>query len=74
MPQTDAILAYLRRHGSITPLEALLPPIGCFRLAARIHDLRLKGHPIRSDLVKRDGKMWAVYSLERPQQVEMWNG
>ena len=72
MPQTDAILAYLRRHGSITPLEALNPPIRCFRLAARIHELKREGHAIRTDLVKRDGKKWASYSLRRePQQVEM---
>ena len=38
MKQTDAILAYLYKHGAITPIDALRD-LGCFRLAARIHDI-----------------------------------
>jgi hypothetical protein len=42
--QNLMVLAHLRRK-SITPLEAL-NLYGCFRLAARIYDLRQKGHNI----------------------------
>ena len=70
MSQAKDILKHLNDYGSITPLEAL-EDIGCMRLAARVNDLRRDGHPIRTDLVKRNGKVWARYSLE-PKQVEMW--
>jgi hypothetical protein len=43
--QCDLILNYMKRFGSINPMQAL-HDIGCFRLAARISDLREKGHSI----------------------------
>lgn len=43
--QCAAILAHLKRHGSITPLEAL-NRYGCMRLGARIYDLKRAGNPI----------------------------
>ncbi len=59
--QNDAILAHLERGESISPLEAL-EKYQCFRLAARIHDLRLKGHIIRQETAyTKDGKRFAVY-------------
>lgn len=48
--QCEAVLSYIRRHGSITPLEAL-QELGVGRLAARINDLREQGHAIASDMV-----------------------
>jgi hypothetical protein len=48
MTQADRILAYLRDHGSITPLEAMRD-LGCYRLAARIYDLRAAGHEIHDE-------------------------
>lgn len=45
--QTDMILAYLREHGSITPIEAM-KEFGCMRLAARIADLKAAGHLINT--------------------------
>ena len=69
--QVDAILKHLR-SGPITPLDALRDH-GCFRLAARINDLRRDGHAIRTALVVRGGKKVAEYRLvDRPQQAEMW--
>ena len=43
--QTDkqAVLEYLREHQTITPLEAF-SKLGCYRLGARIYDLRCEGH------------------------------
>jgi len=41
------ILKFIRKHGSINPMQAL-NQIGCMRLAARICDLRKQGFPIES--------------------------
>jgi len=38
MKQTDQVIAYLYRHGAITPIDAL-QDLGIFRLAARIYDI-----------------------------------
>ena len=43
--QNAAILNHLKKVGPITPMEAL-DRYGCFRLAARIYELRQKGHDI----------------------------
>ena len=70
MSQTNEIMFHLRNYGSITPLEAL-DLYGCMRLAARVNDLRKRGHEIRTDTVERDGKRWAKYSLGR--QTRGWD-
>ena len=62
MNQNIQILAHLRNH-SLTALGAL-EYFSCFRLAARINELRSNGHPIESKLVKIRGKMVARYTLE----------
>jgi biotin operon repressor len=36
---------------------------GCFRLAARIKELRNQGLPIETLTEQRDGKAWAKYRL-----------
>ena len=43
--QNAAILNHLKKVGPITPMEAL-EKYGCFRLAARIYELRMRGHDI----------------------------
>lgn len=43
--QCDRILRYLKDFGSITQAEAM-QNFGCFRLAARIADLRNRGYHI----------------------------
>ena len=47
--QTEKILDYMRTHGSITPLEAMIE-LNCMRLASRISDLKKEGHVIRSEM------------------------
>jgi hypothetical protein len=47
--QRELILLYLEAHGSITPLEAL-QHCGCFRLAARIRELREEGKVITTKI------------------------
>jgi hypothetical protein len=63
MSQTKEILSHLERVGSITAIEAL-NEYGCFRLAARIKDLRDAGHNIYTDNVDLpNGKTIAKYTL-----------
>ena len=45
MSQNQEILKHLKEGKTITPLDALRE-FGCFRLAARVYDLRLKGYDI----------------------------
>jgi len=60
--QTSSILKSLEKGQKITPLNAL-EKFGCFRLSARINDLRNEGHHIVTKIVKKDGKRFAQYSL-----------
>jgi hypothetical protein len=64
MSQLDSVLIHLQMGKSLTPLEAL-DKFGCFRLAARIHDLRNSGHNIvATDFVTAAGKRVAQYSMK----------
>lgn len=61
--QNRMILAELKQGKSITPIDALTKH-GCFRLSARIYDLRQAGHNITKRMVETDsGKMVAEYRL-----------
>lgn len=62
MSQSDQILKTLERGLAITPIGALRR-FGCLRLAARIQDLRARGHNIITEEVKRKGKRFARYRL-----------
>lgn len=67
--QTDKVLAHLLAGHTITPLEAL-GVFQIFRLAARIYDLKKKGHKIVTTN-KRDanGKQYAEYSLRNAGRI-----
>lgn len=60
--QTEQIKAHLEKGGTLTPLEAL-NKFGCLRLSGRIFDLRESGLAIKSNMVLRNGKRVAQYSL-----------
>ena len=60
--QNTKILNYLSKGKVLTPIQAL-NKFGCFRLAARIADLRKQGHTIFTDSVKKNGKTFAGYKL-----------
>ena len=62
MTQNQQIKSYLEKGKSITPLQAL-NKFGCFRLAARISDLRNEGLKIATKIVTKDGKTFAKYYL-----------
>ncbi len=61
--QTKQVLWHLRKLGAITPLDAL-KKYGCFRLGARIYDLKQDGHRIDKEMVEvGNGKRVASYTL-----------
>lgn len=67
MTHSDRVLAYMQAHGSITAAEAI-ERFGCYRLGARIYDLRQRGHKIVSIVERgknRDGEPvhYARYSI-----------
>lgn len=62
MAQKSLILRHLERYGSITPMTAL-EKYGCFRLAARIGELKDQGHEIATEMVKKGQKRYAKYRL-----------
>lgn len=62
MNQNEQILAWLKQGKSITPIEAL-EEFGCFRLGARIADLKRDGWQIKSRMVNKNGKRFASYIL-----------
>lgn len=66
--QKRQILAYLQTGATLSPLEAL-QRFGCFRLAARIANLRDEGYDIvtfRDEVYYPDGtkKTFARYALK----------
>lgn len=64
MTQAQRILIYLKTGKTLTPLEAL-KKFGCFRLAARIGDLRSQGHTIWTNYITKDNKTFAAYKLSK---------
>lgn len=62
--QCDNIREYLESGRSITPIDAL-NLFGCFRLGARIADLKKQGMHIHTDIINdpRNGKRYASYKL-----------
>tara|TARA_R100001463_G_scaffold38166_4_gene81960 strand:- start:40 stop:252 length:213 start_codon:yes stop_codon:yes gene_type:complete len=62
--QNEVILDHLIRKKTINPLQAL-KLYGCFRLSARIFDLKEKGINIEknSEKDRSTGKEYAVYTL-----------
>ena len=63
MSQNQKIANYLNKKKAITPIQAL-KMFGCFRLAARISDLRNEGLQINTKIVSiKNGPKYAAYSL-----------
>lgn len=65
MTQSEEISLHLQRGGKLTQMDAL-NKFGCFRLSARVHDLRAKGMNILMEMIKtKSGKCVAQYRYER---------
>ena len=62
MTQNDEVLRYLKFGRRLTPMAALRL-FGCFRLAARIYDLRMRGNDIKHRTREVNGKRFAEYYL-----------
>ena len=62
--QTALIKGWLLNGHSLTTLEALTM-FRCFRLAARVADLRDEGMPILTEMVDINGNRVAKYSIIR---------
>jgi hypothetical protein len=62
--QNALIKGWLMNGRSLTTLEAL-NMFGCFRLAARIENLRSQGMDIHTEIVEINDKRVARYSLVR---------
>ena len=48
MNQKEMIINYIKKYGSITPLEAM-KELGVMRLASRINELKKQGYLIKSE-------------------------
>lgn len=62
LSQCEKILIHLQTGKSINPIQAL-NLYGCFRLSARIYDLKKAGFDINSRLVLKNGVQYAEYSM-----------
>ncbi len=62
--QKAIIREYLEAGNSITQLEALRL-FGCFRLGARIWNLKQEGVLIKKEMIEKGGKWFARYSIEK---------
>ena len=66
--QSAKVLYHLQNYGPLTAIEAL-ELFACFRLAARINDLKEAGHDIQTEMkTQKNGKKIAVYSLPKIQK------
>jgi flagellar biosynthesis protein FlhB len=69
MSHTMQILDHLTSK-PITAMDAL-NDYGCFRLAARINELRMSGHNIKTEIKNQDGKRYAMYHLLKNTKGEV---
>jgi len=70
LTQDLAVLMWLKENGTINPLEAL-KEIGCFRLSARIHNLKKKGYQITTQRITQSGRFGKVCFAEYRLKVEV---
>lgn len=72
MTQCDRILRHLQDYGSITQAEAVTE-YGCYRLGARIFDLKARGVPIKSETVSGKNRYGERTSFARYSIVKEVN-
>lgn len=70
MTQTAAILEALKQGSRLTPMDALRR-FGCFRLAARIWDLRKAGYAIHERSVEVGGAVVSEYSMGEQMELSL---
>lgn len=60
MSQTEQVLAYMKRHGSITTWQAI-SELKCTRLPARIGNLKDRHIRISDRWIQKNGKRFKEY-------------
>lgn len=60
MTQNEMVLDYIKRNGSITPMEAF-ESLSITRLAAVVWNLKRAGHDIQTVVHRRGQVWWAEY-------------
>jgi hypothetical protein len=60
--QSLMIMKYLATGKPLTALQAL-NKFGCFRLAARIHEMRSEGLAINEKAINKNGKRFSQYQI-----------
>jgi len=71
LSQKQEILKYLKEGNELTPMEALRK-FGCFRLGARIWDLKAEGWEIDTETIKENGKHFSRYKLKTNPQLSLF--
>ena len=69
MSQTQAVLEYIKRYGSISSLEAFRD-LACMRLSGRVYDLRKLGFNIVAETETSTNRMGNPVSYSRYRLVE----
>lgn len=62
--QTEMILKYMEMHGSISQREAA-EALGCYRLSARVYDLRALGFDIRREMATEKNRFGTQTTFAR---------
>lgn len=62
--QTERVLDYMRRHGSISTLDAILD-LGVLQLASRISELKKDGYTIKRSCLKVKNRFGEECSIFR---------
>jgi hypothetical protein len=68
-PQSADVLRLLRLNPQGISQQDAIDAIRCYRLAARISDLKAEGYEIRTILVGSNGHRWAKYVLVENAQL-----
>ena len=69
--QNKQILKHLQAGHRLTPIDAL-NLFGCFRLAARVYDLRKLGHKINKEIMELEGDVKvAEYYLDSTSSMPL---
>ena len=66
--QNSRILKHLMKGKTLNPLQAL-NLFDCFRLSARVKNLKHDGFPILTTMITKGGKRFAQYSLDHQESL-----
>ena len=66
--QKVRILDYMRKNGGITQRDAIW--LGCYRLSARIFDLKAAGYHIITDMIEVENKDGTTSMVGRYRLIE----